>query len=130
MNMFLHGVDDARIWQGDTLSNPQNLEDDKLMKFQVVVANPPFSLDKWDSGFLAKASLDEKGKKQEKMTASLDEHHRFDWGVPPYSKGDYAFVLHMLHSLDAENGAWPSSCPMVCSFAVPAKARFAGSWLK
>ena len=104
MNMFLHGVDDARIWQGDTLSNPQNLEDDKLMKFQVVVANPPFSLDKWDSGFLAKASLDEKGKKQEKMTASLDEHHRFDWGVPPSSKGDYAFVLHMLNSLDAENG--------------------------
>lgn len=38
------------------------------------------------------------------MTASLDEHHRFDWGVPPSSKGDYAFVLHMLHSLDAENG--------------------------
>ena len=44
MNMFLHGVDDARIWQGDTLSNPQNIEKDKLMKFQVVVANPPFSL--------------------------------------------------------------------------------------
>ena len=104
MNMFLHGVDDARIWQGDTLSNPQNLEDDKLMKFQVVVANPPFSLDKWDSGFLSKAGPDEKGKKPEKMTASLDEHHRFDWGVPPSSKGDYAFVLHMLHSLDAENG--------------------------
>lgn len=104
MNMFLHGVDDARIWQGDTLSNPQNLEDDKLMKFQVVVANPPFSLDKWDSGFLSKAGPDEKGKKPEKMTASLDEHHRFDWGVPPSSKGDYAFVLHMLNSLDAENG--------------------------
>ena len=104
MNMFLHGVDDARIWQGDTLSNPQNLEDDKLMKFQVVVANPPFSLDKWDSGFLSKDNLDEKGKKQEKMTASLDKYHRFDWGVPPSSKGDYAFVLHMLHSLDAENG--------------------------
>lgn len=47
MNMFLHGIDDAKIWQGDTLSNPQNLEDDKLMKFQCVVANPPFSLDKW-----------------------------------------------------------------------------------
>ena len=104
MNMFLHGVDDARIWQGDTLSNPQNLEDDKLMKFQVVVANPPFSLDKWDSGFLSKAGPDEKGKKPEKMTAALDEHHRFDWGVPPSSKGDYAFVLHMLNSLDAENG--------------------------
>ena len=104
MNMFLHGVDDARIWQGDTLSNPQNIEDDKLMKFQVVVANPPFSLDKWDSGFLSNAVQDSNGKKQEKMTASMDPWKRFDWGVPPSSKGDYAFVLHMLNSLDAENG--------------------------
>ena len=102
MNMFLHGVDDARIWQGDTLANPQNLENDKLMKFQVVVANPPFSLDKWDSGFLSGAEEDSKGKK--KMSAELDRYHRFDWGVPPASKGDYAFVLHMLASLDAENG--------------------------
>jgi type I restriction enzyme M protein len=46
MNMFLHGVDDAKIWQGDTLANPQNIENDQLMKFQVVVANPPFSLSK------------------------------------------------------------------------------------
>lgn len=104
MNMFLHEVDDARIWQGDTLSNPQNIEGDNLMKFQVVVANPPFSLDKWDSGFLSNAGLDAKGKKVEKMTASLDSFKRFDWGVPPSSKGDYAFVLHMLSSLDAENG--------------------------
>ena len=104
MNMFLHGVDDARIWQGDTLYNPQNIENDRLMKFQVVVANPPFSLDKWDSGFLSNAGLDDKGKKQEKMTAAMDTWKRFEWGVPPSSKGDYAFVLHMLHSLDAENG--------------------------
>ena len=102
MNMFLHGVDDARIWQGDTLSNPQNLENDQLMRFQVMVANPPFSLDKWDSGFLADAAADSKGKK--KMSADLDPYRRFDWGVPPASKGDYAFVLHMLSSLDAENG--------------------------
>ena len=102
MNMFLHGVDDARIWQGDTLSNPQNIENDQLMKFQVVVANPPFSLDKWDSGFLSEAEADSKGKK--KMSADLDPYHRFDWGVPPSSKGDYAFVLHMLASLDADNG--------------------------
>lgn len=101
MNMFLHGIDDAKIWQGDTLSNPQNLEDDKFMKFQVVVANPPFSLDKWDSGFLPD-STDE--KKRPKMTAELDVYHRFDWGVPPSSKGDYAFVLHMLNCLDSENG--------------------------
>ncbi len=104
MNMFLHGVDDARIWQGDTLSNPQNIEDDKLMKFQVVVANPPFSLDKWDSGFLSNAGLDARSGKREKMTANLDKWNRFDWGVPPASKGDYAFVLHMLHSLDSESG--------------------------
>jgi type I restriction enzyme M protein len=103
MNMFLHGVDDAKIWQGDTLSNPQNIENDKLMKFQVVVANPPFSLDKWDSGFLSNVAGDN-NKKQEKMTAELDPYKRFDWGVPPSSKGDYAFVLHMLHSLDAESG--------------------------
>ena len=72
MNMFLHGVDDAKIWQGDTLANPQNIEDDHLMKFQVVVANPPFSLDKWDSGFLSDVAVDAKGKKVEKMTASMD----------------------------------------------------------
>lgn len=102
MNMFLHGVDDARIWQGDTLANPMNIENDSLMKFQVVVANPPFSLDKWDSGFLSNADSDD--KKKEKMQASLDIYKRFDFGVPPSSKGDYAFVLHMLHSLDEENG--------------------------
>ena len=104
MNMFLHNVDFAKIWQGDTLSNPQNIEDDQLMKFQVVVANPPFSLDKWDSGFLANAAVDAKGRKLEKMSAVLDPWKRFSWGVPPSSKGDYAFVLHMLNSLDAENG--------------------------
>jgi len=102
MNMFLHGVDDAKIWQGDTLANPLNIENDTLMKFQVVVANPPFSLDKWDSGFLS--GVDSNSKKQEKMQASLDVYKRFDWGVPPSSKGDYAFVLHMLHSLDEKNG--------------------------
>lgn len=102
MNMFLHGVDSAHIWQGDTLANPQNIENDDLMKFQVVVANPPFSLDKWASGFLSEAEADSKGNK--KMAAELDPYHRFYWGVPPASKGDYAFVLHMLASLDANNG--------------------------
>ncbi len=101
MNMFLHGIDDATIWQGDTLANPKNIENDMLMKFQVIVANPPFSLDKWDSGFLPDTIDD---KKKPKMTADLDVYHRFDWGVPPSSKGDYAFVLHMLSSLDAETG--------------------------
>jgi type I restriction enzyme M protein len=100
MNMFLHNVADATIWQGDTLSNPQNVKDGKLMKFQVVVANPPFSLDKWDSGFLSSDTDDNKGK----MTAGLDIYKRFEWGVPPSSKGDYAFVCHMLHCLDDSDG--------------------------
>jgi type I restriction enzyme M protein len=101
MNMFLHGVDDAVIWQGDTLSNPGNIENDKLMKFQCIVANPPFSLDKWDSGFLG--DISESGKKA-KMSADLDPYKRFDWGIPPVSKGDYAFVMHYLHSLDEATG--------------------------
>lgn len=97
MNMFLHGIDDAKIEWGDTISNPLHLVDNQLMKFQVVVANPPFSLDKWAMGFAG----DEDDKF--KMESSLDRHRRFDWGIPPASKGDYAFVLHMIHSL-AENG--------------------------
>ena len=97
MNMFLHGIDDAKIEWGDTLSNPLHLDDGKLMKFQVVVANPPFSLDKWAMGFAAQT--DDKFK----MEASLDPYKRFEWGVPPKSKGDFAFVQHMLYSL-AEGG--------------------------
>lgn len=103
MNMFLHNVDDAVIWHGDTLSNPGNIENDKLKKFECIVANPPFSLDKWDSGFLGDIEPDAKGKKP-KMSAELDPYRRFDWGIPPTSKGDYAFVMHMLHSLDELNG--------------------------
>lgn len=99
MNMFLHGIDDAKIESGDTLANPLHLEDGKLMKFQVVVANPPFSLDKWAMGF-AGAEADEK---KFKMEPALDQYRRFDWGVPPSSKGDFAFVQHMLYSL-AEDG--------------------------
>ncbi|ERJ12296.1 type I restriction-modification system subunit M [Haloplasma contractile] len=97
MNMFLHGLDDAKIAWGDTLANPKHLENDKLMKFQVIVANPPFSLDKWAMGFSGD------NDKKFKMEPSLDPYVRFDWGVPPKSKGDYAFVQHMLHSL-AEGG--------------------------
>ncbi|SHK59018.1 type I restriction-modification system subunit M [Alicyclobacillus tolerans] len=100
MNMYLHGIDDAKILWGDTLSNPLHLEDGKLMKFQVIVANPPFSLDKWAMGFSGDGT---DGDKPFKMEASLDPYRRFEWGVPPSSKGDYAFVQHMLYSL-AENG--------------------------
>ncbi|MGP4072885.1 type I restriction-modification system subunit M [Piscibacillus sp. B03] len=106
MNMYLHGIDDARLEWGDTLSNPLHLEDDKLMKFQRIVANPPFSLDKWAMGFAGETNTDKKFK----MDASLDPYRRFDWGVPPSSKGDYAFVQHMLYSL-AEGGKMATILP-------------------
>ncbi|MHB8528192.1 MAG: type I restriction-modification system subunit M [Caulobacteraceae bacterium] len=79
MNMFLHGRDNAEIKWGDTLNAPALIEGDHLMRFDVVVANPPFSLDKWGA-----------------ENAAADPHRRFLRGVPPRSKGDYAFILHML----------------------------------
>lgn len=79
MNMFLHGFDNATIRWGDTLRNPKLLEADKLMKFDTVVANPPFSLDKWGA-----------------ENAEHDLYNRFWRGVPPKSKGDWAFISHML----------------------------------
>lgn len=106
MNMYLHGIDDANIEWGDTLANPLHLEDGKLMKFQKIVANPPFSLDKWAMGFAGDSNTDSKFK----MEASLDPHRRFEWGVPPTSKGDYAFVQHMLYSL-AEEGTMATILP-------------------
>jgi len=86
MNMFLHDINDAVIEWGDTIGNPLHLENEHLMKFDVVVANPPFSLDKWGA-----------------ENASEDKYKRFERGVPPKSKGDYAFLLHMIASLN-ENG--------------------------
>lgn len=59
-----------------------------------MVANPPFSLDKWAMGFAGEGD-----DRSFKMEESYDPYKRFGWGVPPKSKGDYAFVLHMLHSL-------------------------------
>lgn len=106
MNMYLHGIDDAKLEWGDTLANPLHLEDGKLMKFQAIVANPPFSLDKWAMGFAGEGTNDKKFK----MEASLDPHRRFEWGVAPSSKGDYAFVQHMLYSL-AENGRMATILP-------------------
>ncbi len=85
MNMFLHEINDANIAWGDTLRNPLHIENDHLMKFDVVVANPPFSLDKWGADELAD-----------------DHYRRFEYGLPPKSKGDYAFVEHMLASLNTE----------------------------
>ena len=81
MNMFLHGMDSFRIEWGDTLGNPKLVEHDQLMKFDIVVANPPFSLEKW--GIEA---------------ATADPFHRFHRGLPPKSKGDYGFITHMIET--------------------------------
>ena len=123
MNMFIHDIKDAHIAWGDTLANPQHLDSDgNLMKFDCIVANMPFSKNKWAEGFNpgGEVSIDEdesntkstkKGKKKEfKMEPSLDRHHRFDLGVPPASKGDWAFLLHMIASMSG-NGRIAAVAP-------------------
>ena len=87
MNMFLHGVDAARLEWGDTIRNPKLLEDDQLMRFEVVVANPPFSLDKWGAD-----------------DVTSDRYGRFYRGLPPKSKGDFAFISHMLETTSLTDG--------------------------
>ncbi len=84
MNMLLHGFDNATIRWGDTLRNPKLKEGDELMKFDTVVANPPFSLDKWGAD-----------------DAEADIYKRFWRGVPPKSKGDWAFISHMIEVTNA-----------------------------
>lgn len=87
MNMFLHGADSARIEWCNTLTSPALVEDDSLMKFDVVVANPPFSLDKWGAD-----------------VAETDRYKRFWRGIPPKSKGDWAFITHMIESALEKEG--------------------------
>jgi len=87
MNMFLHQKDNAKLEWGDTINNPKLIEGDKLMKFDIVVANPPFSLDKWGA-----------------ENAGADKFNRFWRGIPPKSTGDYAFITHMIESALDING--------------------------
>lgn len=87
MNMFLHAQDGADIEWCNTLTGPALLEGDRLRKFDVIVANPPFSLDKWGA--------DE---------AEKDQFNRFWRGVPPKSKGDYAFITHMIEIARRKSG--------------------------
>lgn len=88
MNMFLHGEDNHKIEWGDTIRNPKLLDQNgHLMLFDIVTANPPFSLDKWGH--------DE---------AEHDQYSRFRRGIPPKTKGDYAFILHMIETLKPKTG--------------------------
>lgn len=113
MNLFIHKILGANIGWGDSLSNPLHLDSDgNLKQFDVIVANMPFSQDKWAEGFNPGGELDGNDDKNKKftMTANLDKYHRFDWGVPPASKGDWAFLLHMIHSLKS-NGRMAAVVP-------------------
>lgn len=88
MNMFLHGEDNHKIEWGDTIRNPKLLDKNaNLMMFDVVTANPPFSLEKW--GF---------------DDVSDDHFGRFRRGLPPKTKGDYAFILHMIETMKPKTG--------------------------
>ncbi|MDR8394461.1 type I restriction-modification system subunit M [Aliifodinibius sp. S!AR15-10] len=87
MNMFLHGMDAADIRWCDTIQRPELTEGDELMKFDIVTANPPFSLKKWG-----------------KEDAKDDQYNRFHRGVPPKSRGDYAFIQHMIEVAYEDTG--------------------------
>lgn len=88
MNLFLHGEDNHRIEWGDTLRNPRLLDEDgRLQRFDVVVAHPPLAVQGWD----AAAGAD-------------DRHQRFQRGLPPRTRADYAFILHMLETLKPGTG--------------------------
>ena len=87
MNIFLHGKDSARLEWGDTLNNPALIENDKLMKFDIIVSNPPFSLKKWGA-----------------ENAEGDKYNRFFRGIPPQDKGDFAFISHMVETAKPKTG--------------------------
>lgn len=94
MNMFLHGIEDFQIVRGDTLADPKFIENDKLKTFNIILANPPYSIKRWNR------------EKWEK-----DPYGRNMYGTPPQGCADYAFEQHILKSLDPKNGRsvvlWP-----------------------
>ena len=94
MNMFMHGIEEFSIVRGDTLAQPAFLHNDELKKFNVILANPPYSIKAWDQKGFAN-----------------DPYGRNLWGVPPQGCADYAFEQHIQKSLDLKNGRsislWP-----------------------
>uniref|UniRef100_UPI0040485AEC type I restriction-modification system subunit M n=1 Tax=Yoonia sp. TaxID=2212373 RepID=UPI0040485AEC len=106
MNMFLHARDAARIEWCDTLNSPALVEGDHLQKFDVVLANPPFSLDKWGA-----------------EDANSDQFTRYWRGVPPKSKGDYAFITHMIEIAKRQTGRVAVIVPHGVLFRAGAEGR-------
>lgn len=94
INMFMHNVDEFQIIQGDTLDNPQILENDELKQFDVIMANPPYSVKKWN-----------------RAKWMSDPFGRNIWGTPPQGCADYAFQQHIMKSLNETTGRsvvlWP-----------------------
>lgn len=87
MNLFLHGIKDFNIVNGDTLVNPAFIEKGQLKKFDMVLANPPYSISQWDRENFAN-----------------DKYGRNFLGVPPQGRADYAFIQHILKSMDEKTG--------------------------
>ena len=87
MNLFLHGLDDFAIARGDTLSEPRFLEADRVRQFDVILANPPYSIKKWD-----------------RAKWEADPYGRNTLGTPPQGRADYAFLQHILASLKPKTG--------------------------
>lgn len=87
MNLFLHGIKDFNIVNDDTLKNPAFIEFGELKKFDIVLANPPYSISQWD-----------------RAAFETDKYGRNFLGVPPQSRADYAFIQHILKSMDPKTG--------------------------
>ena len=119
INMILHGLD-ARIEQGDTIRDPKFKEEDNpllLRTFDKVMANFPFSLENWAQN--GEPKKDKKGKAVNKKDGTpqleykkefTDSYNRLIYGIPPYSNGDFAFLQHIIASLD-EKGKAGVVCP-------------------
>lgn len=94
MNMFLHGIEEFSVVRGDTLAQPAFIEHDALKTFNVILANPPYSIKSWD-----------------RKSFENDPYGRNVWGTPPQGCADYAFQQHIQKSLDHKNGRsitlWP-----------------------
>lgn len=87
MNLLLHGVQDFEIANADTLTNPAFIEYSKLKRFDLVLANPPYSIKKWN-----------------RQSFEKDKYGRNFLGNPPQGRADYAFFQHILKSMNSENG--------------------------
>jgi type I restriction enzyme M protein len=87
MNLYMHGFEDFEIIRGDTLSSPAFIRDDELRQFDIVLANPPYSIKQWD-----------------REAWTTDRFDRNFLGVPPQGRADYAFLQHILKSLKPASG--------------------------